>query len=166
MPPFMTFSFTSMSIRRKGIQARGTKVGAGMTRSSSSAFSGRKVNGELLTGGQQMLTPSAKGVFRAVVCAVVVSLAIVPLARPALADDPTLDSVRHAADGEGSALELTATQRQVSVSEGDLPSSSVGGGSGGGSAGGSADNAPAVPAASEAPGGGSVPGGRAAGGRW
>ena len=109
-----------------------------------------------------MLTPSAKGVFRAVVCAVVVSLAIVPLARPALADDPTLDSVRHAADGEGSALELTATQRQVSVSEGDLPSSSVGGGSGSGSAagGGSADDVPAVSGGS---GGGSVPGGRAAG---
>ncbi|ERH26847.1 hypothetical protein HMPREF1550_02443, partial [Actinomyces sp. oral taxon 877 str. F0543] len=51
------------------------------------------------------------------------------------------------------------------MSEGDLPSSSVGGGSGGGPGSGSAagGGAPAVPAASEAPGGGSVPGGRAAG---
>ena len=54
--------------------------------------------------------------------------------------------------------------QQTTPSTESGPSSSVGGGSGGGSAGGSADNAPAVPAASEAPGGGSVPGGRAAGG--
>ena len=115
-----------------------------------------------------MLTPSAKGVFRAVVCAVVVSLAIVPLARPALADDPTLDSVRHAADGEGSALELTATQRQVSVSEGDLPSSSVGGGSGGGPGSGSAagGGAPAVPAVSGGLGVGRFRVGVRRGGRW
>ena len=53
--------------------------------------------------------------------------------------------------------------QQTTPSTESGPSSSVGGGSGGGSAGGSADNAPAVPAASEAPGGGSVPGGRAAG---
>ena len=106
-----------------------------------------------------MLTPSAKGVFRAAVCAIVVSLAIVSLARPALADDPTFDSVRHATDGEGSALELSATQRQVSVSEGDLPSSSVVGGSGGGSA----DGVPAASGAPAAPGGASVPGGRVGG---
>ena len=53
--------------------------------------------------------------------------------------------------------------QQTTPSTESGPSSSVGGGSGGGSAGGSADNAPAVPAASEAPGAGSVPGGRAAG---
>ena len=49
--------------------------------------------------------------------------------------------------------------QQTTPSTESGPSSSVVGGSGGGSA----DNAPAVPAASEAPGGGSVPGGRAAG---
>ena len=107
-----------------------------------------------------MLTPSAKGVFRAAVCAIVVSLAIVSLARPALADDPTLDSVRHATDGEGSALELSATQRQVSVSEGDLPSSSVAGGSAAG--GGSADGVPAASGGSGAP---AAPGGSSRGGR-
>ena len=106
-----------------------------------------------------MRTLSANGVFRAAVCAVVVSLAIVSLARPALADDPTLDSVRHATDGEGSALELSATQRQVNVSEGDLPSSSVVGGSGGGSA--TGGGVPAVPAAS---GGSGAPSGSSGGG--
>ena len=111
-----------------------------------------------------MRTLSANGVFRAAVCAVVVSLAIVSLARPALADDPTLDSVRHATDGEGSALELSATQRQVNVSEGDLPSSSVVGGSGSGSAGGGVPAIPAASGGSGASGSGSSRGGRAAGG--
>ncbi len=89
-------------------------------------------------------------------------LALTLCAPPTVAEDPDF-TVEHRTDYEnGPSIEFRSTQRST-VDYSSRPPSSVGGGSGGGSAGGSADNAPAVPAASEAPGGGSVPGGRAAG---
>ena len=89
-------------------------------------------------------------------------LALMLFAPPTVAEDPDF-TVEHRTDYEnGPSIEFRSTQRST-VDYSSRPPSSVGGGSGGGSAGGSADNAPAVPAASEAPGGGSVPGGRAAG---
>ena len=89
-------------------------------------------------------------------------LALMLFAPPTVAEDPDF-TVEHRTDYEnGPSIEFRSTQRST-VDYSSRPPSSVGGGSGGGSAGGSADNAPAVPAASEAPGGASVPGGRAAG---
>ena len=80
----------------------------------------------------------------------------------AYASTPDFSVTGHTDGDDTPGIEFSATQRST-VDYSGRPPSSVGGGSGGGSAGGSADNAPAVPAASEAPGGGSVPGGRAAG---
>ena len=77
------------------------------------------------------------------------------------ADDPETDFQMYGDYSKTPTVGVEATQRKTVSYTGSSPeaASSVVGGSGGGSA----DNAPAVPAASEAPGGGSVPGGRAAG---
>ena len=109
-----------------------------------------------------MLKTSSDARGRAGTAFAAVALALTLFAPPATADTPDFNVERATDDGNTPGIEFSATQRS-SAAHGGSPSSSVGGGSGGGSAGGSADNAPAVPAASEAPGGGSVPGGRAAG---
>ena len=110
-----------------------------------------------------MLKTSSDARGRAGTAFAAVALALTLFAPPAAADDPDF-SMKDSSDdrASGPAVTVEATQRS-SAAHGGSPTSSVAGGSGGGSAGGSADNAPAVPAASEAPGGGSVPGGRAAG---
>ena len=79
----------------------------------------------------------------------------------AFADDPETDFQMYGDYSKTPTVGVEATQRKTVSYTGSSPeaASSVVGGSGGGSA----DNAPAVPAASEAPGGGSVPGGRASG---
>ena len=87
-------------------------------------------------------------------------LALMLFAPPTVAEDPDF-TVEHRTDYEnGPSIEFRSTQRSTVDYSGRPPSSSVVGGSGSDSAGG---GAPAVPAASEAPGGASVPGGRAAG---
>ena len=87
-------------------------------------------------------------------------LALMLFAPPTVAEDPDF-TVEHRTDYEnGPSIEFRSTQRSTVDYSGRPPSSSVVDGSGSDSAGG---GAPAVPAASEAPGGASVPGGRAAG---
>ena len=98
---------------------------------------------------------------RALGCVSTSVLTIVMMMPATYADsDPEYSVTGYSDTQNNPGIEFRSAQRS-SAAHGGSPS--VGGGSGGGSAGGSADNAPAVPAASEAPGGGSVPGGRAAG---
>ena len=102
---------------------------------------------------------------RALGCVSTSVLTIVMMMPATYADsDPEYSVTGYSDTQNNPGIEFRSTQRSTVDYSSRPPSSSVGGGSGGGSAGGSADNAPAVPAASEAPGGGSVPGGRAAGG--
>ena len=107
-----------------------------------------------------MLKTSSDARGRAGTAFAAVALALTLFAPPAAADAPDFNVERATDDGNTPGIEFSATQRS-SAAHGGSPSSSVGGGSGSGSAAGG--GAPAVPAASEAPGGGSVPGGRAAG---
>ena len=101
---------------------------------------------------------------RALGCVSTSVLTIVMMMPATYADsDPEYSVTGYSDTQNNPGIEFRSTQRSTVDYSSRPPSSSVGGGSGGGSAGGSADNAPAVPAASEAPGGGSVPGGRAAG---
>ena len=96
---------------------------------------------------------------RALGCVSTSVLTIVMMMPATYADsDPEYSVTGYSDTQNNPGIEFRSTQRS-SAAHGGSPS--VGGGSGGGSAGGSADNAPAVPAASEAPGGGSVPGVRA-----
>ena len=98
---------------------------------------------------------------RALGCVSTSVLTIVMMMPATYADsDPEYSVTGYSDTQNNPGIEFRSTQRSTVDYSGRPPSSSVVGGSGSDSAGG---GAPAVPAASEAPGGGSVPGGRAAG---